>query len=212
MSSNFKIQNIKLLLVLAVLTTSLSYAQRDTEKWKLQVALGLNNPIDNGKDDGFYSKYLNFPSINIGVQHMFTERLGAKLDFGYNRASNAKGSKEFKLNYTRINAQVVYNFTPLLNFLPEQIAVVGHAGPGISITEPLGSYTENKYTYLNVLGGLEVHYGLSESLSVYADLSYALSMSGKNKYDYTVDGFSFNGDLVYAALGVSISLSGCQYC
>ncbi|MCB0445687.1 MAG: outer membrane beta-barrel protein, partial [Gelidibacter sp.] len=193
MSSNFKIQNIKLLLVLAVLTTSLSYAQRDTEKWKLQVALGLNNPIDNGKDDGFYSKYLNFPSINIGVQHMFTERLGAKLDFGYNRASNANGSKEFKLNYTRINAQVVYNFTPLLNFLPEQIAVVGHAGPGISITEPLGSYTENKYTYLNVLGGLEVHYGLSESLSVYADLSYALSMSGKNKYDYTVDGFSFNG-------------------
>jgi hypothetical protein len=192
--------------------TSLSYAQRDTEKWKLQVALGLNNPIDNGKDDGFYSKYLNFPSINIGVQRMFTERLGTKLDFGYNRASNANGSEEFKLNYTRINAQVVYNFTPLLNFLPERIAVVGHAGPGVSITQPLGSYSENKYTYLSVLGGLEVHYGLSESLSVYGDLSYALSMSGKNKYDYAIDGFSFNGDLVYVALGVSISLSGCQYC
>src|SRR5690606_6750448 len=161
---------------------------------------------------GFYSKYLNFPSINIGVQHMFTERLGAKLDFGYNRASNANGSEEFKLNYTRINAQVVYNFTSLLNFLPERIAVVGHAGPGVSMTQPLGSYTENKYTYLNVLGGLEVHYGLSESLSVYGDLSYALSMSGKNKYDYAIDGFSFNGDLVYVALGVSISLSGCQYC
>lgn len=208
----FKLQNLSWLLFLTLMTTSLSFAQRDVEKWKLQVALGINNPIDNGENDGYYSKYVNFPSINLGVQHMFSERWGAKLDFGYNRASNAENSLPFKLNYTRINAQVVYDFDNLLTFLPPKIGVVGHAGPGVSMTKPLANFANNTYTYLNALGGLEVHYRVSESVSVYVDGSYALSLSGKDKYVLATDGFSFNGDLVYVAFGVSISLSGCHYC
>lgn len=212
MNSIFKIQNIKLFLALTVLMTTFSYAQRDTEKWKLQLAIGLNNPIDDGEVKGYYSSYLNFPTVNIGLQHMFSERLGAKLDFGFNRSSNADSSLEFKLNYTRINAQLVYDFTPMLNFLPERMALVGHVGPGVSITQPLGSFSENKYTYLNALAGFEVHYRLSESLSIYSDIGYAYSLAGESKYDVNVDGYSFNGDLMYVAFGVSISLSGCQYC
>lgn len=208
----FKLQNLSWLLFLTLMTTSLSVAQRDVEKWKLQVALGINNPIDNGENVGYYSKYINFPSINLGVQHMFSESWGAKLDFGYNRASNAEGSLPYKLNYTRINAQVVYDFNKLLPFLPAPIGVVGHAGPGVTMTKPLANFVNNTYTYLNVLGGLEVHYRLSESVSVYVDGSYALSLSGKDKYVLATDGYSFNGDLAYVALGVSISLSGCHYC
>lgn len=187
-------------------------SQRATEQWKGQVSIGVNNPIENDQNGAYFSKYINFPTVNLGIQHMFSEQLGAKLDFGFNRSSNDDESPEFKLNYSRVNVQVVYNFSELLSFLPERISVIGHAGPGVTFTKPLGNFSENTYTYLNVLGGFEVHYALSETLSVYSDLGYALSLSGAEDYDVNVDGFSFNGDLIYLSFGVSFSLSGCQYC
>jgi hypothetical protein len=213
MTTNFKNQKFKVLFFLVLtLTTTLVYSQSNTSKWKLQLALGVNNPIDNGENDGYYTKYINFPSVNFGLQHMFSDKLGAKLDVGFNRSSNADGSLEFKLNYTRVNAQLVYDFTPVFSFLPERIALVSHIGPGVSFTQPLGEFAENKYTYLNALAGFELHYGLSRSLSIYSDISYAFSLSGQQKYDVNVDGFSFNGDLLYVTFGISVSLSGCSYC
>lgn len=212
MTLGFKTQILNWFLFLTLMATSVTVAQKDVEKWKLQIALGVNNPIDNGENDGYYSKYVNFPSINIGVQHMFSKDFGAKLDLGYNRSSEGDQSLPFKLNYTRLNAQLVYDFNSLISFLPEPINIVGHAGPGVSMTKPLANFANNTYTYLNVLGGIEVHYRMSESVSIFVDGSYALSLAGKNKYDLATDGFSFNGDLMYVALGVSVSLSGCHYC
>lgn len=189
-----------------------NYAQRDTERWTGQIAIGINNPIDDGTNVGYYTKYVNIPSINIGVQHMFKRDWGAKLDFGFNRASHADGSLEFKLNYSRINAQMVYNASNLLRFLPESLEIVAHAGPGLSFTSPLAPYSDNTYTYLNMLAGGEIHYRLSRGVTIYSDLSYALSLAGSNKYDVNVDGFSFNGDLLYLTFGVTFAISGCQYC
>lgn len=212
MTPYFKIHYLSWILILTLMTTSLSVAQLDVEKWKLQAALGVNNTIDQVETQKYFSKQINFPSINLGVQYMFSRNFGAKLDLGYNRSSHADNSLPYKLNYTRINLQAVYDFKDLLTFLPPPIGVVAHAGPGLSMTKPLGNFANNTYTYPNVLGGLEVHYRLSESLSIYVDGSYALALSGKNKYDVTTDGFSFNGDLAYVAFGASISLSGCHYC
>lgn len=212
MAPYFKIQNLSWLLLLTLMTSSLSMAQKDVEKWKLQLALGLNNPVDLGGAEGYYSKQVNFPTINLGVQHMFSNDLGAKLDLGYNRAAAHSGSLPYKMNYTRINVQAVYDFKDLLTFLPPPIGVVAHAGPGVSMTKPLGAYANNTYTYVNVLGGLEVHYRLSRSVSIFVDGGYAYSLSGSDKYNVATDGFSFNGDLAYVAFGVSISLSGCHYC
>lgn len=187
-------------------------AQTETSEWKLQLGVGINNPIDDIENDGYYAKSANFPTINLGIQHMFHDHFGAKLDLGYNRANDADGSLPFKLNYTRINAQGVYDFTYLLPFIPIQMATLVHAGPGISFTKPLADLTENKYTFLNVLGGLEVHYGVSRSFSVFGDVGYALSLSGKDKYDPDVNGYAFNGNLFYVTFGVSVSLSGCRTC
>ncbi len=189
-----------------------AFSQERTEKWRLQFALGINNPIDNGENDGYYTKYVNFPSVNLGVQYMFSDRLGAKLDYGFNRSLNDSGSKPFKLNYSRVNVQLVYDATQDLHFLPEPLKIVAHTGPGFSFTQPLGIDSENKYTYLNWLTGLEVHYNASRTFSVYADVSFAYSLSGKDKYNSTIDGFSFNGNLVFASVGISVALSGCKYC
>ncbi len=212
MTSKFKSLKFKLLVLIVILNVIFASSQNDNSLWKLQVALGINNPIDNGENDGYYSKYINLPTVNLGIQHMFSNTFGAKLDFGFNRSKNADSSLEFKLNYTRLNAQLVYNMSPLLSFLPQRLQIISHAGPGVSITQPLGNFVNNKYTFLNVLAGAELHYGLSRELSIYGDLSYVLSLSNKEKYNLNVDGFSFNGDLIYVTFGVSISLSGCYYC
>lgn len=201
-----------LLLLIAVFNLHSSNAQRDTQRWIGQIAVGINNPIDDGTNDGYFSKYANIPTINIGVQHMFKPDWGARLDFGFNRASNADGSLEFKLNYTRVNAQIVYNATNVLGFLPERLEVVAHAGPGLSFTSPLAPYSNNTYTYLNLLAGGEIHYRLSRGVTIFTDLSYALSLAGNDKYDVNVDGFSFNGDLLYLTFGITFAISGCQYC
>lgn len=203
----------RLLFCLVFLSFTLfSFGQRDTDKFRLQFALGVNNPIDDGENDGYYTKSLNVPTVNLGLQYMFKPNLGAMLDFGFNRAKSAEGSAEFKLNYSRINAQIVYDFANVLGFLPEPMAIQAHAGPGLSFTKPLINDSENKYTYLNGLIGLEMHYKVSTRLSVFGDVGYAKSLSGKDKYDPVVDGYSFNGDLLYASVGLSVAISGCRYC
>lgn len=185
-------------------------AQKETEKWKMQISIGLNSPMD--VIEIFEAKSMNFPAVNLGVQRMFNQSLGAKLDFGFYRSKNDDSSPDFKLNYSRVNAQLVYDISNRLLFLPDSWAIVGHVGPGLSFSKPLNNYSENKYTFLNALGGIEIHHRLSESLSVYSDIGYVLSLSGDDKYDPFIDGFSFNDNLLFVTFGVSVSLSGCQHC
>jgi hypothetical protein len=133
------------------------------------------------------------------------------LDFGYNRFANDNSSPYFKVNYSRINAQFIYDPTPVLTFLPIGMGVVAHAGPGFSMIKPLGQYGENKTSYLNVMGGIEFHYSFTQLLTVYLDTSYIYGIS--KDFDPVYEGYgSFNGNLLTATIGISYSLSGCYYC
>ncbi len=188
-------------------------AQSETSKWKLQLGLGINFPENTVFINPYEPNSLNFPTINLGVQHMFTSALGAKLDFGYNRMSNTDNTPEFKTNYTRLNVQFVYDATKNLYFLPPRTGVVAHVGPGFTFMKPLGNFTDNKQTYLNLLGGLELHYGITDAVSVFTDLSYIYALAGDKTYDPISEGFgAFRGSLFTVSLGISVSLSGCQYC
>tara|TARA_R110002049_G_scaffold305738_1_gene503140 strand:- start:11937 stop:12575 length:639 start_codon:yes stop_codon:yes gene_type:complete len=211
MTPNFKTYKQFLLVWVTVLFGCFGFSQNDTSIVKVQFAFGVNSPSDNGFVSNFESKSINFPSINLGAQYMFNPTFGAKLDFGYNRFSNLKNTPDFKVNYTRINAQLVYDVNTLLYFLPERLAVFAHAGPGFSMIKPLDDYGENKTSFLNAMAGIEFHYGISDRLSVYLDLSYMSSFS--RDFKPVSKGFgSFNGNLSTITFGASISLSGCYYC
>lgn len=187
------------------------FGQAETSKWKAQLAIGINSPSDNGFVTGFEAKPINFPTINLGIQHMFKRQFGAKLDFGYNRIAHEADSPYFKVNYTRINAQFVYDPTPVLGFLPIGMGIVAHTGPGFSIIKPLGTYGANKTSFVNVMAGIEFHYSITDVLTIYLDTSYIYGLSGD--FDPVTEGYgSFNGNLLTATIGVSYSLSGCYYC
>ena len=200
-----------LLTFIMVLAISNLFAQRETNKWKAQIALGLNSPSQSGFVEGFQGKSMNFPTVNLGIQNMFKEQFGAKLDYSFNRISNEDNTREFKLNYSRVNAQLVFDPTYSLNFLPERMGLVLHAGPGYSFVKPLGNYVENDISFFNVMGGLEVHYGISERMSLFVDTSYIMGMA--KDFEPITEGYgSFNGNLLTLTFGITFSLSGCQYC
>lgn len=199
--------------LLFFLMTISAFSQSDTSKWKAQIAFGFNYPDVDGFVPGFEAKPINFPTINLGVQHMFTPKFGAKLDYGFNRFSNADDSAEFKTNYARINAQFVYDATQDFRFLPMGMGFVAHAGPGMSFIKPLGNYGANKHSFFNAMAGAELHFRISRSLSVFTDVSYIMGFTSDKEYDPISKGYgTFNGNLFTVTLGLSVSLSGCQYC
>ena len=186
-------------------------AQEDYSVFKGQFALGLNAPSQSGFIQPFEAKGTNFPTVNIGLQYMLKAQYGVKLDFGYNRMSNASDSPDFKLNYTRINAQFVYDLTPRSVFLPVGTGLVLHAGPGFSMIKPLAEYSVNNTSFLNAMAGFEFHYLLTRTTAVYFDTSYILALGGE--FDPITEGYgSFNGDVLTFTVGLSLSLSGCRTC
>lgn len=188
-------------------------AQKDTNVIKAQVALGVNKPLSDGFAADAYANSINFPTINLGIQYMFKEQLGAKLDYSFNRSSQGDNSPEFKLNYSRVNAQIVYDPSNAIGFLPSRMRFVLHAGPGISFAKPLGDLGGNKQTYLNAMIGAELHYALSETMSIYGDVSYIHGFTSLEDYDPPLSGLgAFNGNVITATVGISFSLSGCYTC
>jgi len=201
------------ILLLALCLSWHTLAQKDTSKWKALFAAGVNSPSASGFVEGFEAKGLNFPTINLGVQHMFTPQYGVKLDYGFNRLKIDEVSPEIKVNYSRVNAQFVYDITRMLGFLPHRLRINLHAGPGFSFVRPLNGLDENNQNYFNFLGGMEFHYGISERLSVFTDLSYILGLTNLEDYNPATNGLgAFNGNLLNITIGLAVSLSDCQYC
>ena len=71
--------------------------------------------------------------------------------------------------------QAVYDLGNLIR-LPQNYAIMAHAGPGFTFVKPLGDYTDNKESFLNAMAGLEFHYGISQSLSLFLDTSYIYAL------------------------------------
>ncbi|GAB1858694.1 hypothetical protein MHTCC0001_35340 [Flavobacteriaceae bacterium MHTCC 0001] len=185
-------------------------AQGDTSKIKAQIGLGVNSPSSNGFVSNFKGKSVNFPTVHLGVQYMFLPRLGAKLDYGFNRVSNESTSPEFKLNYTRLNLQLVYDVSRTIA-ISHRLGTFIHAGPGMSMVTPLGDYGSNDTSFFNMMGGAEFHYGISDKLTLFLDASYIFGFG--DDFNPVETGFgSFNGDMLTVSFGVSVSLSGCYFC
>lgn len=199
--------------ILVFITLNSNAQLKDTSKWKALFALGINYPTTDGFVKSTYAQPVNFPTVNLGVQHMFKNTYGVKLDYGFNRFKNEEDSPEFKINYSRINAQFVFDPTRYIGFLPPRIRTILHAGPGIAFVKPLGNLGDNKQTYMNLLGGLEFHYAINEKVSIYTDVAYLYGLTSLGDYDPVLSGLgAFNGSVFNLTFGLAVSLSGCQFC
>ena len=203
-----------LVFITIVLVTLNCNAQfKDKSKWKALFALGVNYPTTDGFVKGSYGKAVNFPTVNLGIQHMLKRQYGIRLDYGFNRFKNDNDSPEFKINYSRINAQFVFDPTEYIGFLPTRISTVLHSGPGISFVTPLGNLGDNKQTYVNLNAGLEVHYRINKKLTVYTDIAYLYGLTSLDTYNPVLSGLgAFNGSVFNLTFGLALSLTYCQFC
>ncbi|WP_179318371.1 cell envelope biogenesis protein OmpA [Winogradskyella helgolandensis] len=197
-----------------VFITLNSQAQlKDTAQWKAMFAVGINYPTTDGFVKGSYAKAVNFPTVNLGIQHMLKRQYGVKLDYGFSRFKNDDDSPDFKINYSRINAQFVFDPSEYIGFLPMRLRTVVHVGPGITFVKPLGTLGDNKQTFMNLIGGVELHYAINEKVSVYTDVAYVYGLTSLDNYEPALSGLgAFNGSVFNLTFGVAVSLSGCRYC
>lgn len=211
MKSKNRIYKIAFYLVCLLMLNVSGFSQESTSLIKAQFGLGINGPSNDGFVQNYEGKAINFPTISLGLQYMFKPKFGAKLDYSFNRISNLENTEAFKLNYSRVNTLFVYDANSVINFLPPRLGVFLSAGPGYSSVKPLGDYTQNKVSYLNVMGAIEFHYGISDKLSVFTNVSYVNGFA--KDFNPIQDGYgSFNGNLFSITFGASISLSGCYFC
>ncbi|MBT8244489.1 MAG: cell envelope biogenesis protein OmpA [Winogradskyella sp.] len=209
----FKFAKYSLAILLLFSSVDIIAQRRDIPTWSAQIGLGTNLPSKSGFVDAYPAQSLNFPTVNLGVQRMFTRSLGARLDYGFNRFKSEDDLQEFKVNYSRINTQLVYNPSEFLSFLPQELQLIGHTGPGYSIATPLGNLDVNKQSYLNFNLGIELHYFINRKVNLYTDISYIYGFSSLDDYDPELLGLgAFNGSMLNVTVGVSIALSGCYYC
>ncbi|TCK65171.1 outer membrane protein with beta-barrel domain [Winogradskyella wandonensis] len=209
----FKFAKYSLALLFLLSSFNVFAQRKEISTWSAQISLGLNSPSKGGFVDGFPAQTLNLPTVNLGIQRMFNRQFGVKLDYGFNRFKGEDTSQEFKVNYNRINAQLVYNPSESLLFLPQPMQLVAHAGPGFSIATPLGTLDENKQSYLNFNLGFEVHYSINRKVNLFTDISYIYGFTSLDDYNPEINGLgAFNGSVFNVSLGVSIALSGCYYC
>jgi len=202
--------NITLILLLFV---SMISAQTLT----LDLGVGINSP-SNDFSPGYKAKGINGLTVDAGIRYMFMKKLGVKADLGFNRYGADSNSTDFKANLTRVNLQAYYNLWDNLYDiqirLPERLAIFVHAGPGMSFMKPLSEpFNNNKSSNFNVIGGLAVHYGITDRIAVFADASNFFNLGQKQHYEGAELVDKINASMFNLTFGVTISInSDCYYC
>lgn len=206
---------IRYAFLITFLSITLSSVAQTYPKLAVNLDLGFNMPQDPFTD-GYSAKPVNFPTIQLGAQYLFTKQIGARLDYGFNRFSNDDNSPEFKTNYSRINGQIVYNASPFLrniNVHP-RLGLYAHAGPGVTFLKPLApGFNQNKETYLNAMAGFAFHYGISEFMSAYMDVSYIRGFGTAVAFEGTPLASKEGSGLLTFTFGIQLALNtGCYFC
>jgi len=201
------------IIIITLFLTNITIAQTLT----MDLGVGINNP-SNHFAPLYEAKPINGLTVDAGLRYMFMKKLGAKVDFGFNRYGSGDKSIDFKANFTRVDLQLYYNFWDhLYNFqirLPERLAVFLHAGGGMSFMKPLSEpFINNKSSNFNLMGGLAVHYGVTDRVSVFVDASKIFNMGQELSYEGAKLPDAINTDMFNLTVGVAISInSNCYYC
>jgi len=201
------------LIIITLFFANITTAQTLT----MDLGVGINNP-SNHFASLYEAKPVNGLTVDAGLRYMFYKKLGVKADVGFNRYGSSDQSIDFKANFTRVNLQLYYNiWDQLYNFqirLPERLGIFLHAGAGMSFIKPLSQpFTNNNTSNFNYMGGLAIHYGISDKVAVFVDASNIYNVGQKTTYEGTLLTDTEKTQLFNLTFGVTISInSSCYYC
>ncbi|NVJ86956.1 MAG: OmpA family protein [Algoriphagus sp.] len=179
---------------LALGISQISYAQKEFNRWSLEVNGGFNKSM-GPLTPGYFSPTLNIGHADLGARFMFNEYFGLKGDFGFGKFNEVAGeSPEFTTNYIRANAQMVMNAGRMLNFekFSRKLGLLAHFGTGFGrLSYEQTIYNQEADYVYNIISGITTQYKLTEHLALTGDITYIHN----GRQTYTFDGNSYNASV-----------------
>ncbi|MFK5981643.1 MAG: hypothetical protein QM499_01925 [Flavobacteriaceae bacterium] len=174
----------KLILIFAVLASTITFSQRSFDQYSIEVNYGISlpsSPVPNGANVSDFTGYSHF---DIGARYMFIPEIGVKLSYGYDKFSD-KDISSNNVIYNRFELQAVSNLVYLFSLESELFNKVGflaHGGGGIISANP-SSFNSNENIGILTFG-LTPQFKLSEKFALSTDFSYNITL----KQHYSFDG------------------------
>ncbi len=182
-------------------------------KWSADLNIGSTNPFSN-LSKNYYANYVGFLHADLGARYMFLEKVGMKLDFGFDRFQNDnfgiyKESLPFNsINY-RTNLQGILNIGKILHYRDwtSRIGLIAHGGFGVSILKGDSStvsavkskLTDNSF---NVIAGISPQIKLSNKIALNLDLSFISNINQNYNFDFKNKSYNRYGMIVNVSAGM----------
>ncbi len=209
--------------ILAAVVAFGANAQKEFDRWSLEVGGGFNKPMAP-LTPGYLSPTLNLGHIEFGARYMFNEKFGAKIDYGFGSFSEAGGDSQsppFDTKYTSLRLQGVINLGRVLNFesFSRSFNVLFHAGGGVGTVNPeenlFNDFTDDVY---QIIVGVTPQIKLNNWLALTGDIStimngrQTVAFDGASVIRPSQDNgfFGANGTWWTGSLGLNFYLGGSE--
>lgn len=171
---------MKKLLLTSLMVGSLALFANAQEfnKWSIETNVGFNKAMAP-LTAGYLSPTLNVGHVDLGVRHMFNEKFGAKIDYGFGSFKEVQdNSPEFDTKYFRLNLQGVANVGRIMNFesFSNRLGMLLHSGAGIGVVNAeMNRYNDFNDRVYTLIFGLTPQIKLSEKIALVGDISTILN-------------------------------------
>lgn len=178
------------------------------DKWSIELNGGVNKPTRT-MSSGYYTKTFNLFHADLGVRYMFNPKFGVKLDFGYDKFEDGKGSPAFESTYLRTSLQGVVNIGRVLNFetWTNTFGLLAHGGFGASQLTSKNGFQGEDYMGNGILG-LTGQIKLNNSIVLTGDITGIANGKQQHNFDgmSQVNTSAIDGILMNASVGLTFYL------
>jgi OmpA-OmpF porin, OOP family len=191
-------------------------------KWSIEIGTGISNgtrPYTDGYYTSINNQLFNHFTLNcftVGASYNFSEIVGLKMDFAFDRFSNSKEtkSKPFELAQYRTSIQSVFNLNSLVKPINDvsRFNLLFHAGIHLDIMKPIASdynkKVSNNDNYGGIVFGITPTVRISKKTTIFFDFSsfnnYGQNLTWNGKHSKVSD--NSEGHMYSGTFGLSFAL------
>ncbi len=186
----------KIIILLFLFGTSpITYAQKEFNKWSVELNGGFNKPM-GPLTPYYFSPTLNLGHADFGIRYMFNEYFGVAGNLGLGTFREAKDeSPSFESKYVNSSLRGVWNLGRSLSFesFSQRLTMLGEFGIGIGYLKQEDRITgdfDPDYVY-SFNSSIKTLYSISRKISLQGTISAFLN--GRQRYTFDGNEFNQNG-------------------
>ncbi|NCT09942.1 MAG: OmpA family protein [Flavobacteriia bacterium] len=180
---------------------------QDYNKWSIDLGAGVHT-IGVPLSADYFASPLG--QGNFGVRYMLNNKFGLRIDLGFSKFNESKGTTPFSSNYYRATIEGIVNIGNVLNFnsWSKRINLLFHTGGGFSSLNTLEPTVNGGDGMVNLLVGLTPQFKINDKISLFADFSSIIHFGQGNSIDGGPNPTSreTNVSMFNTSLGVNIAI------